>query len=421
MRDLISEWNPWWEQQYSQAGVPRDGIGDILKWVRRKEIISIVGVRRAGKTTLLYQIIGHLINQKGINPKRIFFIKADDDRARKENLIDQALDSYRTGVCPEPGIYVFIDEVQEIPGWQKTLKRLYDLNPELKLFISGSNASLIKEELSSLLAGRCAYFEVYPFSFAEFLRAKGITGTGTRMRDRIRHSLVEYIDHGSFPEVALEADEGMKRGLIGFYFDSIFYRDIIKRNKIRNPAKLETLVKYLLQNISNLTNYSKAGKLVGLSTDSVGEYVKAMEDAYLLFPINIYAPSYKKQVIHPKKVYCIDTGIRNIMGFRFSEDMGRLYENLVYIALRRRGREIFYWKDTHECDFVARKGRALEAIQVCYDLRTSAEREVLGLLGAMDSLGLKEGAIITDSKEGEERHGGRIIKYVPLWRFLLEE
>lgn len=421
MREILFEWNPWWEEAYAFEGVPREKLEEIKPWLRRKEIVSIVGVRRAGKTTLLYQIVDYLIHQNKTDPKRILFIKADDERVKTGGVIDQALDVYHQWVNPESDIFVFIDEVQEVKDWQRTLKRIYDLHPSIKLFISGSNATIVKEELSSLLAGRCAYFEVFPFSFREFLRARGVTSIKSRMTNRIRHLLIEYVSYGSFPEVVLEKDKDMKEGLVRFYFDSIFYRDIIKRKRIRNPAKLEKLVKYFLQNISSLANFSRIGKLLDLSTDSVGEYCKAMEEAYLVFHTNLYEFSYKKQIINPKKIYCVDLGIRNIVGFRFSEDAGRVYENLVYNTLRKSTKEIFYWKNKHECDFIVKEGKALQAIQVCYNLEESKERELQGLLEAMTKFGIEEGTIVTGNTEGEELRESKKIRYIPLWRFLLEE
>ncbi|MBI2564712.1 ATP-binding protein [Candidatus Woesearchaeota archaeon] len=422
MKDLLFEWNPWWTEQYSFKGIARTKLSDVLPWIHRKEIVSIVGVRRAGKTTLLFEIISHLIKENKISPKNILFIKADDDRVTKNGIIDQALDEYHKWINPSSKIFMFIDEIQEITNWQKTLKRIYDLQPDLKIFISGSNASLLKEDLGSSLAGRFASFEVFPFSFSEYLRAKGIkieNNTLVKHKNTIRHLLLEYISTSAFPEVILEANEKMKKELITFYFDSIFYRDVIKRKEIRNPAKLEKLIKYFLQNISSPANFTKIAKLLDLTTDSVVEYTKALEDAYLIFQINLLEFSYKKQIINPKKIYCIDTGIRNIIGFKFSEDIGKLYENTVFIQLKRTIKEIHYWKNKYECDFITKEGKKLSAIQVCYDITNAKERELKGLLEAMQQFKLTTGHIITENYETEEKIEGKKIKYTPLWKWLI--
>ncbi len=423
MKEILFEWNPWWSKEYHFEGIYREKAKEVYPWINRREIISIVGVRRSGKTTLFFELIGYLINKKKVSPNRILFIKADDDRIDANNLIDLALEEYRRWITPSEKMFVFIDEVQEIKNWEKTLKRIYDLNKDIKIFISGSNASILKSELSSALAGRCAYFEMFPFDFSEFLKAHDTKIEKEfdifKNRNKIRHLLPKYINYGSFPEVVLEKNEKLKNELVGFYFDSIFYKDVIKRKSIRNPAKMEKLVKYLMQNISNPMNFTKIAKILDLTTDSVVEYVKCLEDAYLVFQVNIFEFSYKKQIINPKKVYCIDTGIRNVVSFNFSQDSGRLYENIVFISLRRKYGEIFYWKGKGECDFIAKDGKKLEAIQVCYDIANAKEREVAGLVEALNALKLKQGLILTQDYEGTERHSSKEIIFMPLWRWLI--
>lgn len=424
MKEILFEWNPWWSKKFEFKEIEREKLNEILPWIKRKEIIAITGVRRSGKTTLFYEIINHLINKNKCSPKNIFFIKADDDRIEKNNLIDCVLDEYNKWINPKGKILIFIDEIQEINNWEKTLKRIYDLNNNIKIFISGSNSTVIKDELSSALAGRFSYFEVFPFSFKEFLSAKKINLNNEfeliKNKNKLRHLLAEYISDGSFPEVVLEKKESIKKELLGFYFDSIFYRDVIKRKQIRNPAKMENLIKYYLQNIANLANFTKIGKLLNLTTDTIGDYTKFLENAYLIFSINIFDFSYKKQIINPKKIYCVDSGIRNLMGFTFSQDIGRLYENTVFIELRRLKKEIYYWTGKNECDFIVKEGKKLEAVQVCYDIKTSKEREKKGLLEAMENFKLNKGLIITDNFETKEKIGSKTIEFIPLWKWLLK-
>ena len=423
MKDILVEWNPWWTEKYQFKGIPREKLKEILPWITRKEIIAVLGVRRSGKTTIFYEIIEHLI--KNTDPKNILFIKADDDRVSQEGLINQAIETYKQLINPESKYYVFIDEVQEIPDWQKTIKRIYDLNPETKIFISGSNSQILQEELGALLAGRYAYFEIFPFSFIEYLKTKKIELDEINIiknKTTIINHLNDYIKYGAFPEVILEEKPEIKSELAKFYFDSIFYRDVIKRKNIRNPAKMEKLVKYLLQNTANLTNYTKTAKILELTTDSITEYIRILEEAYLIFSINIYDFSYKKQVINPKKTYCVDTGIRNATGFQFSSDIGRLYENLVFINLRRKNPEIFYWKNKGECDFIIKTKNKLEAIQVCYEINNETkEKETNSLIEAITNFKLKEGLIITGNYEAEETINGKKIRFAPLWKWLLKE
>jgi len=425
MRDILFEWNPWWEETYNYQQVKRDLFEHVKRWIDRKEIVSILGVRRSGKTTLLFEIIDYLINEKKINRNNIIFIKADDDRVDEKELINIALDEYYTWKNPNGKIFVFIDEVHEIPEWQKTLKRIYDLEQKnKKIFISGSNASLLKEELSYLLTGRFAYFELFPFSFKEFLRANNIIIKNEtdliKQKNALRNLLTIYIEYGGFPEIVLEKDKERKEELIGFYFESILYRDIVKRKSIRNVEKLDRLVKWYLQNISAYANYDKLGTFCELSTDTVGEYTRYLEDAYLIFAINILAYSIKKQFINPKKIYCVDPGIRRIIGFTFSEDVGKIYENIVFTHLKKTGMNVYYWKNKGECDFVIQNKNTVEqVIQVSYNIKDSKEREVKGLIEAMEKFDVKKGTIITQDYLAKEKENGKEIEFIPLWKWLL--
>ena len=208
--------------------------------------------------------------------------------------------------------------------------------------------------------------------------------------------------------------------MLRFYFESILYRDIVKRKNIRNVEKLDRLIKWYLQNISAYVNYDKLGRFCELSTDTVGEYTRYLEDAYLIFVINILAYSLKKQFVNPKKIYCVDPGIRRIVGFVFSEDAGRIYENMVFTHLKRAGMDIYYWKNKGECDFIIQnKGVVEQAIQVSYNLKTSREREVNGLIEAMKKFNVKKGLIITQDYEAKETIEGSEIEFVPLWKWLL--
>ncbi len=421
MKEILFEWNPWWSKEFEFKGIKREKLEEVLPWISRKEIIAILGVRRAGKTTLFYEIIDFLLKKN--DKKKIFFIKADDDRVEKENLIDKAIEDYRQFVNPTEDFYLFIDEIQELKEWQKTLKRIYDLEG-IKIFISGSNSSLLKEELGSLLAGRFSYFEIFPFSFREFLKTKNMEANNElsviKNKNLIKNYLNEYIENGAFPEVALEPRKKVKEELIKFYFDSIFYRDVIKRKNIRNSAKMEKLVKYFLQNISNLATFSRIAKMLDLTTDSITGYVKALEEAYLIFSINLFEFSYKKQIINPKKIYCVDTGMRNSVGFNFSLDIGRLYENLVFLKLRQKFNEIYYFSGKNECDFIVKNKKEILAIQVCYDLnKENKEREINGLAEVFSKFKIKEGLVITENYENEEKIDNKKIFFIPLWKLLL--
>ena len=431
--EILAAWNPWWSGRPGSEYVGRDLVEGLDRWIERREILAFLGVRRSGKTTIMKILIERLL-ESGTRPENILFVKCDDDRVEKSGLVSEAMATYRELMNPEGRVFVFLDEVQDIPRWEETLKRIYDLEEATKLFISGSTSSMIKERIGSRLAGRIAHFTVHPFSFREFI--------GTRMQatdtvsllsreSEVKHNLRDYMEFGGFPEVALERDEATRRQLLRFYHDTIVYRDIVMQRSIRNVAKMESLIGVLLQNVSNPVNYTRIGKAISLSTDTVGEYVRYFQEAFFLFTVPVFSPSVRTQEINPKKTYCIDSGLRNARGFRFSEDLGRLMENVVFVELNRRMSAdplagIFYWKDKaqHEVDFLVKKGtNVAAAIQVCWNV-TDAEvekREVQALLSAMDAFALKEGLIITWDREGDERTGGRMVRFVPLWKWLLSK
>lgn len=425
---VLAEWNPWWTGKKEPPFVDRELTDKLLSWLKRKEIIGLLGVRRCGKTTLMLLLIHEVL--KTTSEKNVFFIKCDDERVAKENLIDDCISTYKELINPKGRVYVFIDEIQEVNNWEKTLKRIYDLSEDVKLLITGSNFSMLKDELSSKLAGRIAYFTLYPFSFREFInnrmKLKDELSLFTK-KSEIKHYFLEYSEFGAFPEVVLEKNETMKNQLIQFYYDTIIYRDIIKKREIRNAAKMEQMINILLQNISNNVNFTKIGKTVLLSTDTVVEYVKYLQDAFFIFTIPVFSYSLKTQEVNPKKVYCIDTGLRNAKGFRFSKDYGRLIENIVFIELKRRYSsspltEIFYWrdKDQKEVDFLVKDGiKIKQVIQVCWDLKENKEREVNNLITAMKELKLNEGLVITEYLESQEIIDSKKITFIPLWKWLL--
>ena len=461
---ILLEWNPWWTSPYRVDHIHRDVMVEFENWMPRKEIIAITGTRRSGKTTLMYIMIESLL--KTIPKENILFIKCDDERVMEQNVIEKARELHAELFNPKGRVFIFLDEVQELNGWSQTVKRIYDLADNvrfgysdqelddnrmyevggvgggddlltdlngygIKIILTGSR--IMKEELGMNLAGRFVKIEVYPFSFREFLGSRGIM-TDNRLemithKDAILNQLREFIEWGGFPEIVLERDPGRKRELLHFYSDSILYRDVVRRSGLTKIDKLEILKNLLLTNVSNLMSFNKLSKQLRISQDTVTGYVHAMENASFIFPVSTFAFSLKKQLVNPKKIYCIDSGLRNVVGFRFSSDVGRLYENIVYLQLRRRFRDIYYWKangnggiiKNGEVDFVIMEGnKVIQAIQVCYDIESAEVREIKALLKCLDEFDLKEGVIVTGRVKKTEVHDKKLIHYIPLWEWLLE-
>ncbi len=418
--EILVEWNPWWTDDFEIDYVERDVRERLNQWLDRREIVPITGCRRAGKTTLMYMTIQNLLER--FDKENVLFVKCDDERVEEENLIESARKKHKEIFDPEGRIYLFLDEIQELEDWDKTIKRIYDLEEKTKVFLSGSR--LLRSELSSALAGRFVYFDVYPFSFREYLRAKDIEWDGRAgllsKGSKIKHHLRDYLQWGGFPEIVLEDEKEKKRELLQFYSDSILYRDVIKRSGINKPEKVEKLKSYLLSNFTNLLNYTKIADHLGVSSDTISNYIHHMEESYFFFPVPMFSYSIKKQQFNPKKIYCIDNGIRNSVGFKFSDDLGRLYENTVFLELKRRYEEIYYWRDQGtEVDFLVKEGDSVkELIQVCYDVSTAGEREEESLLRGLKEFDLKEGLIISGDTRKEVERKGKKVEYVPLWEWL---
>jgi hypothetical protein len=233
--------------------------------------------------------------------------------------------------------------------------------------------------------------------------------------------LKEYAAYGGFPEVVLK-EKNFKNILLNQYFTDIINKDIVNRYNT-NSTKTFDLAKYLLTNISSLFSFRSARAATGLGMETIEKYTSFITESYLVNFMPFFSYSLKIQNQYPKKVYCIDTGLRNVVSFKFSEDMGRIAENLVFIELKRRGKEVYYWKGEHEVDFVIKENLKPEGlIQVSWNIedKKTKIREINGLTEAMNEFNLSDGLIITGDYSGEERIDDNTIKYVPLWKWLLD-
>lgn len=433
--EILVKQNKHWRGNKFPTGIERDIKSRIIPFLETKYILAITGVRRSGKTYLLYQLIDTLLHN--IAPENILYANLDDPAYVRIRNDPQGLNTlysdYLKTRNPNGKTFVFFDEVQSIPGWEKWVKSMYDMDEMVKFIITGSNASMLSSDLATLLTGRNLQFEVFPFNFSEFLRLKNENVTRSTdvkevyemnylKKDTLRHYLLQIFQYGTFPEI-LQLNEDMREFILKEYYKDILYRDIIPRFDVRHVSKLEETAYYLLSNISNALSYHKIGNLIGAHESTIKEYFSYFERSYLSFKIHMFDYSLKKQMKNPKKVYSIDCGLRNAVAFSFSRDIGRLMENLVYIELKRRSHDIFYWKNKKsEVDFVIRKGRNItELIQVSYDIEDEKvrNRDEAGLLEAMDTFALTKGVIITDEHYQEIEFDGKKIIYIPLWAWLL--
>jgi len=425
---ILADWNLWWgtgEVPEILLGRERGKSEELINLMGLREIKIVTGVRRSGKTTLLYQVIDHLL-KSGVSPENILLINFED-AALAHYAPDEIYESYLALLSPTLGNFVFIDEAQRKPGWEHWIRKMYDLKHAANFFVSGSSADLLKKEHSTLLTGRNISMDVFPMSFREFLdfsdvRVKSTEIVGTETRSKVLFSLKKYLEWGGFPEVFF-VDEKYKRRLLSQYFEDIIYKDIVDRYGT-NPGKTRELGVYLLTNIANPVSKRNVRNALGFGLDTISDYIAYMAEAYLLYAVPIYSPSLKVQSANPKKIYCIDTGLRNAVSFKFSEDIGRLAENAVFVELKRRAKEVFYWKSAAgEVDFIVRTGLQIEeTIQVCWNLDSerTRKRETRALYSAMEAFNLDSGIVITEDMEDAEEVNGKQIFFVPIWKWFLD-
>jgi len=424
---ILADWNVWWEKNevpQNLLGQKRGISNELIDLMELKEIKLITGVRRSGKSTILYQIIEHLLN-KGVPSKNILLLNFED-AALAHYSPEEIYESYLSELNPAFDNFVFIDEVQRKEGWENWIRKKYDLKHATNFFVTGSSAPLLKKEYSTLLTGRNISEEVFPLSFREFLDFSGIHVDNaeiisTETRSKVLFNLKKYLEWGGFPEIFF-TNENYKRRLLNQYFEDIVYKDIVGRYGT-NSVKTKELGVYLLTNIANSLSMRNARNALGFGLETISDYIAYMVEAYLLYAVPIYSPSLKIQSANPKKIYCIDTGLRNAVSFKFSEDVGRLAENAVFVELKRHKQDVYYWKNNiGEVDFIVKDGLwPVEAIQVCWNLddERTKKREVRALWSAMTEFDLDKGFIITEETEAVEEIDGKQIYFIPMWKWFL--
>jgi predicted AAA+ superfamily ATPase len=357
--------------------------------------VIISGLRRVGKSTVLAQLAHRL------GEDQFYYLNFEDERFLGFQA-DDANDLYQflIAVFGERRIFV-VDEIQNINGWEHFVRRFMDMGA--KFYITGSNASLLSRELGSRLTGRYVPVELLPFSFMEFLRFKqyalpDLTRLTTADQARLQYYLNEYLRSGGLPEALTYPELPLLRTL----YDDVVYRDIATRYRITEVSALKELAFYIMSNPASLVSFNKLKTHLQLgSVNTVKNYIEYLENSWLLFTLNVYDYSVKRQQIAPKKVYGIDTGLLNVIGFAFSPNTGRQLENLIFLALRRQTKEIYYYASPggYEVDFyLPETGQLIQVVQNLAQSDTR-KREIRALTNAIQSLNLTHGTILSDTNE----------------------
>ena len=423
--EVLLEWNFW--KKDIAIGIERTQyLKRLKKLLETDEVITVTGIRRCGKSTLMLQFMKILIDS-GVPKEDLLFINFEDARFASPNLelVLKIYDVYKENLKPQKKPYIFLDEIHKIDKWEKFVRSLHE-RKEAHIVASGSASELLSAEFGTILTGRHLDLHMFPLSFKEFLAFNGLKIESEldaiSKRSEIKHMLTKYLENGGFPKVALVEDVENKSTLLRTYFNDIISKDVVKRYKVKEIDKLEELAVYYLSNISTLHSFNRITKFIGLSNDSVERFSHYLSTAYLIFFVDKFSYSLKEQSKSPRKVYCIDTGLKNAVGFRFREELGKLIENVVFIELMREGKSVYYWRDRyeHEVDFVIKDGlKPTWLIQVCWDLEKpdAKNREIRALIKAKEELKINDCFLITWDYEGrdEENH----FEYVPLWKWLI--
>jgi len=386
--------------------------------LKKEYIISIIGPRRSGKTFYFYQLI------KGLPREKVMYIDFEhplfEDFTSKDTITLLKLQREAVG-DPE---YIFFDEVQNIPGWEKSVRYLQDEG--YHVFVTGSSSKLLSKEIATSLRGRTLKYALFPFSFREFLSAKRFKvrkHLSSRKEGEIKALLREYLSWGGFPQVVMEEEEEIRRRILSEYLDLIIYKDLVERYGIRNLHVLKLLVRALMRSFSkefsvhSFYNTLKSQN-IRISKGVLYEYLGYVEDSMSVFLLKKFSYSVKTSELSIPKVYPVDTGLPKL--FSPSMDIGRLMENAVFVELLRREKETYYYKDQREVDFVIiQRGKPTELLQVTYalDYEDIKPRELDALNRAGKKLNVEQTTIIT--WDYEDRKGN--IDFVPLWKWLLRD
>jgi uncharacterized protein len=410
---LLEQFGAFWQLK---PGTERTQLAEVERAILLPHAIIISGLRRVGKSTLLAQL-AHRLGQD-----QFYYVNFEDDRligfqAEDTNDLYQVM----LELFGERKIFI-IDEVQNISGWEHFVRRFMDLG--FKFYITGSNGSLLSRDLGSRLTGRYIPVELFPFSFQEFMRfgqmpAPNLGRMTTLETARLQQALTEYLQSGGIPDPLKYPELPLLRTL----YEDVLYRDIATRYHIEEVRALKELAFYLMSNPTGAVSFNKLKEQFHLgSVNTIKNYIEYLENSWLIFILNVYDYSVKRQQIAPKKIYPIDPGLANVVGFSFSPNTGKLLETAVFLALRRQTKEIYYYTTlaSHEIDFYLPETRQL--IQVTQNLNnpTTREREVRALLDAMQALQVEESLLLSEANAEPVQENGMTIQIQSVAEWLSE-
>jgi predicted AAA+ superfamily ATPase len=391
------------------------------------QVIGLCGVRRCGKTFLFFETIRRLLTQ-GVDRRRIVYLNFEDDRLQpvgsaELDLVFRCLREVFTDT-PTGRVYLFLDEVQSAPGWERWVRRLCDTE-EVSVFVTGSSSRLLTRDLSSAMRGRSVTYEAFPLGFREFLAFRGIRheSYNARSESRVRAAFEDYLRWGGFPEVVL-AEPAMRPLILEEYASVMLHRDLVERNSIRNEALMRAFLRHCFRNTATLVSLSKLhrdfqSQGYDISKNTIFEYARMLEDAGLIFLLPRHEESVRKQARNPRKLHVIDPGLISAFKAGAERDVGHKLETAVYLECRRHAREWHYHAGNAELDLCDAEGQVF--INACWNLAdtSTAEREAAAMAAGARFLPAAKGVLLY------HEHSPEIVKRFPeaqpAWRWLLEQ
>ncbi len=393
-----------------------------------KMIVSLIGSRRSGKTWLLYDSMNRL-HSNGLEKEKILFLNFEDERLIFETgNLDLIIQAYGE-LFPEidfENVYVFFDEIQNIAGWEKFIRRIFDTKTR-NIFITGSNSKYLSTEIATELRGRTISFTVYPLSFSEYLDFNHVEKKlyPQKNKNAVIHYAEKFLTNGGFPET-VPYDKHIRIKVLQEYFNVMIFRDIVERYQVSNLDALKFFIKKVFAGVTKPFSVNKAYndlRSMGykISNKYLYEYFSYCNDVFLCQSINKFDFSEIKQAKSDKKTYIIDTGLLSAIEFSISANSGKLLENLVFLEFLKSGKEIFYFKNQHECDFIIKEDSQPTPVQVSWDLhdKNTRERELKGLAEACNYLDTKSGIILCFDSEEEIFYNGLSIQVIPFYKHFL--
>jgi predicted AAA+ superfamily ATPase len=432
--EILNDWNFWVKELPNTfvREVYEDKISSLMAY---DEILVIKGIRRSGKSTLMINQIKNFL-KNGVEKRDILYVNLEDPRFVNHlnlELLEKIKDVYLEYVIPSKKPYIFLDEIQNIPNFEKWLNKEYELKNSV-LTISGSNASMLSSEIASVLSGRYLSIDVMPLGFREFLGFKELEVNSlldfVNQKNKVNRKFEEYLKYGGFPKV-LEYKVEDKKELLLSYKDSILLKDIVARYKLKNYNILNEIAAFLLANSGIIQSVTKLKNSFKISHDMASSYLEYLKNAFLIYEVKKFDYSIKKQNLNDKKYYSADLGLSNIFRVANLQHRGSDIETVVFLELIRRGYKVYYYKTSsgYECDFLIElNGKITALLQVSKTLKDekTLKREIKGLIKTKDELNLKDTSlqIVTEDKstdmefENEKVNVLNILEWLLLFRKL---